>query len=204
MAGVNTPGTLYLGNLPATPRISIGRGDALVVDNSTSPATITLAGDVKNTPVYAFIQSTTTQNVLNATNTSIMFNALDTARARGGAATSGWGTVNLPTSALTVPKSGMYRVEFQVSWFPDLSATGFRDVWFEVNSAAPGTTRPFADASTTGLVGATTSCNGSMTLRLNQGDVVSLAGAQTSGVTIRILCDGTTVTSCFGVIYDGP
>src|SRR5262245_21521571 len=39
--GINLPGILYLGNV-ATEKISIGRDDALLVDNTTDPPTVSI------------------------------------------------------------------------------------------------------------------------------------------------------------------
>ncbi len=81
LGSINTAGPLALGDLAITPSVQIGRGGAIVVDNSTNPAGIAFAGP----PAITMPVTSSTLSVGNLVCTTLTTGGATSASLTGGA-----------------------------------------------------------------------------------------------------------------------
>jgi hypothetical protein len=212
MAGsVNMPGALAIGDLPSTSSVRLGRGGALVVDNSgtgaagsvsiagsyslvnfdfgTSPVScgavsctsVVSAGDVTQPQRSLRLYKTAAQSIGHATATVVLWDTIETA---GGGATN-W-TFVPPTGTIVVPTAGRYFVTFDIAY----AAGGgpYHDTWAIVNNGGvliPG--RRWGETVVAPVSGAVSSTSGQFTYQFAANDQLIIGAYQTSGGNLNLL-----------------
>jgi hypothetical protein len=207
---VNMPGALALGDLASTTSVRVGRGGALVVDNSGTSAvgSVAVAGPLVSTSSLDIGANPLTCGALTCASVAstgavtqpqywIVASIPGTQSISNGTITivswttsvAGTGiTFSNPTTVFTIPVAGLYSVSYGATFAAN--GTGVRSIWGTIS----GTTVQLATTTVSAVSGDFTRLCGGFQYRFAANDTLSVRVFQTSGGALNIGGDAGNLT----------